>query len=56
MSNVENEDPLHRIPYIREIERVAISLLKKSPNNKEKLKEILEDYASRYAREYHIRT
>jgi hypothetical protein len=55
MSNVENEDPLRRIPYIKEIERIAISLLKKNPNDKEKLKEMLEDYASRYAREYHIR-
>jgi len=55
MSNVEDGDPLRRIPYIKEIERAALSLLKEDPNNRERLKEILEDYASRYAREYHIR-
>jgi len=50
MSNTRNS-----VPYIKELERVAVNLLRKNLNSKEKLKEILEDYASRYAREYNIR-
>ncbi len=56
MSNIENAGSLHQIPYIKELERVALSILRKNPNDKEKLKEILEDYARRYAEEYNIRT
>jgi len=55
MSNIRDRDSSHAIPYIKELERIALNLLRKNPNNKEKLKEILEDYASRYAREYNIR-
>jgi len=56
MSNIENVDSSYQIPYIKEIERLALSILRKKPDDKEKLKEILENYASRYAREYNIRT
>jgi len=56
MPNIRNASSFSRVPYIKELERVALSLLRKNPNNKEKLKEILEDYASRYAREYNIRS
>jgi len=40
------------IPYIREIEKIAVELLKEDPDNKDRLKEMLDDYAGRYAREY----
>lgn len=40
------------IPYIKEIERIAVDLLKEDPCDKDKLKEMLDDYAGRYAREY----
>jgi len=40
------------IPYIREIERIAVKLLKENPDDKDRLKEMLDDYAGRYAREY----
>jgi len=56
MSNIRNAGSFNRVPYIKELERITLSLLRKDPNNKEKLKEILENYASRYAREYNIRT
>ncbi|MCD6325379.1 hypothetical protein J7L97_03730 [Candidatus Bathyarchaeota archaeon] len=55
MSNTGNKDSLRQIPYIKELERVAVNLLRKNQNSKERLKEILEEYASRYAREYNIR-
>ena len=44
------------IPYIKELEKVALKILKENPDYKERLKEILEEYASRYSREYNIRT
>ncbi|RLI12573.1 hypothetical protein DRO35_02715, partial [Candidatus Bathyarchaeota archaeon] len=44
------------IPYIKELEKVALKILKENSNYKERLKEILEEYASRYSREYNIRT
>jgi len=40
------------ISYIKEIERIAVDLLKEDPCDKDKLKEMLDDYAGRYAREY----
>ncbi len=55
MSNIEKAGSSHQIPYIKEIERLALKILRENPDDKEKLKEILEDYASRYAREYNIR-
>jgi len=55
MSNIKDADSFNQVPYIRELERVALNLLRKNPNDKKKLKEILEDYASRYAREYNFR-
>ena len=42
----------HRIPYIREIEKIAVEPLKEDPKDKDRLKEMLDDYAGRYAREY----
>jgi len=56
MLNTRDADSPHAIPYIKEVEYAALNLLKKNPNNKEELKEILENYASRYAREHNIRT
>ena len=44
------------IPYIREIERITVDLLKEDPCNKDRLKEMLDDYAGRYAREYSVGT
>jgi len=49
MSNIKKAGSSHQIPYIKEIERLALKILR------ENLQEILEDYASRYAREYNIR-
>jgi len=56
MPNIRNEGSFRQVPYVKELERVALNLLRKNPNNKEKLKEILDEYASRYAREHNIRT
>ncbi|MCD6538420.1 hypothetical protein J7L18_07425 [Candidatus Bathyarchaeota archaeon] len=42
----------HGIPYVREIEKIAVELLKEDPHDKDRLKEMLDDYAGRYAREY----
>jgi len=55
MSNTGNAGSVNKVPYIKELERVALKLLRKNPNDKEGLKEILENYATRYAREYSIR-
>ena len=56
MPNIRDEVSVLQIPYIKEIEKVALKILRKDPNNKEKLKEMLENYANRYVREYDIRT
>jgi len=36
-------------PYILEFERQALSLLKDDSESREKLREVLEEYAARYA-------
>ena len=56
--NVEywNADSSTQIPYIKELERAVLRIIRKNQNDKERLKEILEDYASRYAKEYNIGT
>ena len=56
MPNIGDAVSVPQVPYIKELENVALKILKKNPNDKEKLKEILENYATRYAREYNIRT
>jgi len=55
MSNIRNAGSLRQVPYIKELERVALNLLKRNLNDKEKLKEILEEYAARYAKEHSLR-
>lgn len=39
------------VPYISEVERSALNILKDDPDNKKELKELLEEFAARYARE-----
>jgi len=56
MSNPRNEVSSHQIPYIKELEHIALNILRENPESKEKIKEILEKYASRYARTHNIRT
>jgi len=56
MFNTRDAGSSHTIPYIKEIEHAVLNILRENPNDKEKLKEMLENYASRYAREYNIRT
>ena len=56
MSNTGNADSSTQIPYIKELERAVLRIIRKNQNDKERLKEILEDYASRYAKEYNIGT
>jgi len=56
MSNTGNIDSPNQIPYIKELERTVMRIIRKNQNYKERLKEILEDYASRYAKEYNIGT
>ena len=55
MSNIRDAGSSTAIPYVKELERIVLNLLREKPDDKEKLKEILENYASRYAREYNIR-
>ena len=55
MSSVRDKSS-SSIPYIKELEKVALKILRENPDDKEKLKEMLEEYASRYSREYNIRT
>ncbi len=55
MSDNKGES-MRGIPYIREIERIAVDLLKEDPHDKDRLKEMLDDYAGRYAREYSVGT
>jgi hypothetical protein len=39
------------VPYVLEFERSALSILKDDANHKEQIKELLEEYAARYAEE-----
>ncbi len=50
-SNVMNET----IPYVSELEAQVLGILRKNAENKEKVKEILEKYATRYSTEFGYR-
>jgi len=52
--NVENSDL--SIPYVLEVERLALKLLSGEEDKKKELRELLERYAARYARENLSRT
>jgi hypothetical protein len=49
LSSRDRKNPISSIPYIKEFESSAISLLKDKNGKTDKLEEILEEYASRYA-------
>ncbi|MEM2145599.1 MAG: hypothetical protein QW279_09575 [Candidatus Jordarchaeaceae archaeon] len=40
------------IPYVSELESQILRILRKNPENKEKVKEILEKYATKYSTEF----
>jgi hypothetical protein len=52
--NVENSDL--SIPCVLEVERLALKLLSDEEDKKKELRELLERYAARYARENLSRT
>jgi len=56
MPDIRDAGSSRTVPYIKELEHVVLNILRENPNNKERVKEILENYAGRYAREYNIRT
>ena len=45
-----------RLPYISEFEDEALKVLRGKGDNKERLRELLESYATRYADEYKSRS
>ena len=51
MSKPRSENTGETIPYVPEFEAQVLSILKKDAENKEKVKEILEKYATRYSAE-----
>lgn len=40
------------VPYLKEFESQALAVLKEKSADKQKLKELLKRYATRYAKEY----
>ena len=51
MSKTRSENMGETIPHVSEFEAQVLSILKKDVENKEKVKEILEKYATRYSAE-----
>ncbi len=51
MSETEDSSSGYVGPYILEFEGLALRILKGDANDKEKLKELLEEYADKYAKE-----
>jgi len=51
VSETEDSSSGHVAPYILEFEGLAPRILKGDVNDKEKLKELLEEYADKYAKE-----
>ena len=41
---------------LRELEKQALKILEKSPNDKKQIRELLEQHATRYYKEYNSRT
>ncbi len=50
-TKTEESSSSHMVPFILEFERQALSILKDEAKGKEQLKEMLKDYAARYARQ-----
>jgi hypothetical protein len=48
-SKENNSRSSHAVPYISEFERLVLSILKDDLDNKEQIRELLEEYATRYA-------
>ncbi len=51
LSKTKSRSSGYMIPYILEFEGVALSILKDDGEGKGKLKELLEEYAAKYAKE-----
>jgi len=51
VSKTRSENVDEAIPYVSEFEAQVLSILRKDAENKEKVKEILEKYATRYSAE-----
>lgn len=51
VSETENRSSSYMVPYILEFEGLALSILKGGGEVKGKLKELLEEYAAKYAKE-----
>jgi len=51
VSETEDSSLGYVAPYILEFEGLALRILKGDVNDKEKLKELLEEYADKYAKE-----
>ena len=51
VSETRDSSSGYATPYILEFEGLALSVLEHDGDNREKLKELLEEYAARYAKE-----
>ena len=51
MSKIDNNGLDYAVPNILEFERSALNIVKKDTDNKEEIKELLKEYAARYAKE-----
>ena len=51
VSETEDSSSGYVAPYILEFEGLALRILKGDVNDREKLKELLEEYADKYAKE-----
>ena len=51
MSETKSNSSSYATPYILEFEGLALSVLEHDGDNRGKLKELLEEYAARYAKE-----
>jgi len=51
LSKTKSRSSGYMIPYVLEFEGVALSILKDDGEGKGKLKELLEEYAAKYAKE-----
>lgn len=51
MLKTRSENMGEAVPYVSEFEAQVLTILRKDAENKEKVKEILEKYATRYSAE-----
>ena len=51
VSKTESISSVYVVPYILEFEGLALRILEEDAKDKEKLKELLEEYADKYAKE-----